>query len=151
MKDIKNKLDKSAIFKDKKTREIFEQELENILSFKDAIDRLVTEMTVFDKNLDDSLKHNEFLDVKLARELFVTSAGLLRVCQKEQWAEHVPFSLAAISYFLNPNDGHDDRDDIDGYEDDKQVLIMVIKQFNLQSKIESEVKEMQKNGEIKSA
>ncbi len=151
LKSKNNKIDKSTISGDQNTLRVFEQELDAILSFKEVMNRIANDLSQFEENLSESLKHNEFLDLKLIRELYVTSAALLRICQKVPYAEHVPFSLAAISYFVKPNDGNDDINSIDGFEDDKQVLVMVIRQFKLEDQIESEIKEMQKNGEIKSA
>lgn len=142
MNNRKLPLDIELIGEDSESTLAFKEELECILGFADAFLRLQTELAHFEEKLDHAFDQNEFIDRELARKLYVTSCALFRICQRAPFEPHVPFSLAAISYFVRSDDGKDDFKDIDGFDDDHKVLNFIISHFQLEEKIKSEVQIM---------
>ena len=112
-------------------RKSFQLCLEHIQGFGDTVERLRTEIEEFRHRLAAAQKSYEFVDSELAQELAATSVALLQLCTATPRAEFVPYVLAAIAYFVEADDGHPDFENIDGFDDDKEVLDAVIAHFQL--------------------
>gem|GEM_PF-5880115 len=140
MDRYENLLDLSSLSDDPGTKKQLEVEITKIFNFEDVINRLTFELKEFSHVLKAGLTKNEFIDVKLAEELAQNSSALLEICLQNPAETHVPYVLAAISYFVRSDDGKDDFTDIEGFEDDKRVLNLVIETFDLRQQLESKLR-----------
>ena len=113
--------------------------LTNIHQYADVLARLGRQLVEFPSQLDEAIKHFEFVDRALAESLLATASQLLAYCVANPGAEAVPFVLAAIDYFLCANDAQPDFAEIDGFEDDRKVIAAVIDHFQLQSHIKMQL------------
>ena len=65
------------------------------------------------------LGENEFLDISLAERLVTTCRELIGTCNQED-TEQVALVVAAIRYFLDPDDAEADCESVLGFDDDAQ-------------------------------
>lgn len=151
MKKLKDELNTAPLRDHPNTLKAFQKELEEILHFSDTFARLESELNLFEERLNNAKKSNEFIDKKVALNLYVIACALFRICQKAPFEKFVPFALAAISYFAEAKDGKNDFEDIDGFEDDQIVINLIINYFQLEEKIEVEVLQMKASKETQSA
>ena len=70
-------------------------------------------------------------------ECYQIALSLLDVCKSEPRSEFIPYALAAIDYFIQEEDANPDFSSLDGFEDDKEVLLAVISHFNLEDKLKN--------------
>ncbi len=131
------------------TVEAFRLHIENVFNHSDTVARLEKALAAFEKGFQEALSDNEFLDKKLAVVLLERGKALLAVCKKDLYKNHVPYSLAAISYLVCSEDAICDFKEIDGLEDDQEVLNFVIKEFSLEEAVKEEL--TIKNKDVKSA
>ncbi len=109
----------------------FDENLEHVLSRSMLIEFMQKQLDMFSERLNAAMSENEFLDSELAKKLYLKSTQLLELARQNPQAEHVPYVLAAVQYFIDEDDGNADFEGIDGFEDDHQVLERVVETFSL--------------------
>ena len=129
-----------AFSKDQNTLLAYENELRNVHANKVKISDLEKSLSDFDKHLAEKLKHNEFIDSALAMRICAQAKALIKICKDNPRDASTPYLLAAVSYFVEQNDGHNDQDNIDGFEDDKLVIEAIIQKFNFHAAIQEILK-----------
>ena len=138
MKTIREKFESKFKIGDASAARIFQMEIDAILTFRDVTDKLKKRIAGFEADLTQACKTNSFIDLPSAKKLYLTSYTLLSLCSKNPWAEHVPFSLAAVRYFLRQDDATPDFQVVDGLKDDVIIMKTIIEHFKLQNEIEEE-------------
>jgi hypothetical protein len=108
--------------------EVFSRHLEGATAT--ALDSLAGQFEHHLTRVRDCLATNEFLDVRLAERLALTCNQLLECCDRSD-AGQVALVVAAVRYFLDPNDAEADCESLLGFDDDAQVVNYVIRRTGL--------------------
>ena len=119
----------------KEAQKSFQVCLQHIQGYGDTVEKLRTKIVEFRVRLDHVQKNNEFIDSELAKELILISTALLELCKDNPRSPYVPYALAAVGYFVEADDGHPDFENIDGFDDDKEVIFAVLDHFQLSEPI----------------
>ncbi len=151
MSDKKKLIDIKKVSENTDTVNLFKEHLEKVFGYSDTIGRLEIALSTFEQGFKNALSENEFLDKDLAIELLNQAKALLAVCKNNSYKNHVPYSLAAISYLVCSEDAICDFTELDGLEDDQEVLNFVINAFSLDEEVQVELKKIINNKEVKSA
>lgn len=113
--------------------EIFAREYERVKKHEVLVQKIERQLIAFEETLKAEFEKNEFIDKETAKQALALSWELIERCKNEPEAEFVPWALAAVNYFIEVEDANNDFNEIDGFDDDMEVLEKVAIHFNLRS------------------
>lgn len=110
---------------------VFQDEYQKVTRHQILVEKIERQLESFEKILKHEFEKNEFIDKATAQNALTLSRRLIDQCKKSPEAEFVPWALAAVNYFIEVNDANNDFEEIDGFDDDIEVLKSVGQHFKL--------------------
>ena len=109
----------------------FAHSLDGILGYRDSFKRLSSDLKRFESTVPTLFSGGAEGNERAVRRLISLSREMLKLCQCDPTQPFVPYCLAAISYFLDNDDGIPDFQSYDSFDDDEEVFREVVKHFDL--------------------